>query len=108
MAPYKGIEYTVTPCFRRQLKKIGMVLRVDSALLEHVFRFQFLFFSTMVNVKIWIETTTQSFFQFSFYSNQILKRVISLDFFELIFLWFLPWYSSPLVSGFLYFSEHGI
>ena len=44
MAPYKGIEYTVTPCFRRQLKKIGMVLRVDSALLEHVFRFQFLFF----------------------------------------------------------------
>lgn len=111
MTPYKGIEYTLHryTLLPTAAEKIEMVLRVDSALRGHVFRFQFLyFFSTMVNLKIWIETTTQSFFQFSFYSNQILKRVISLDFFELIFLWFLPWYSSPLVSGFLYFSEHGI
>jgi len=65
----------------------------------------FYFFSIMVNVKIWIETTTQSFFQFSFYSNQVLKRDISLDLFELIFLWFLPWYSSRLVS--LFFPTMG-
>lgn len=42
--PTRELNTPLHPASERQLKKIGMVLRVDSALRGHVFRFQFLFF----------------------------------------------------------------